>query len=57
MPGVTYSRNPNNITAIRIQCQACPWNASTACPNKKNIAVRPDVDYIIFTENTSILNQ
>ncbi|MAO45883.1 MAG: hypothetical protein CL823_01905 [Crocinitomicaceae bacterium] len=57
VPGVTYSRNPNNITAIRIQCQACPWNASTACPNNENIAVRTDVDYIIFTENTSILNQ
>ena len=29
MLGVTYSRNPNNITAIRIQCQACPWNVNS----------------------------
>lgn len=57
VPGVIYSANPNDISAIRIQCQACPHNASTACPNNEYIEVRTDVDYIIFTENTSILNQ
>lgn len=55
VPGVTYSRDPNDITAIRIQCQACPWNSSSACPNNQNIAVRTDVDFIIFTENNPVL--
>lgn len=47
---------PQNITAIRIQCQSCP-SASGNCPENANVDVRTDIDYLIFTENATILEQ
>ena len=54
---VVYDRDPNNITAIRIQCQCCPWNSSTACPENELIDARTDIDFVIFTEGTPLLDQ
>lgn len=54
---VTYDRNPRDITAIRIQCKACPYNAASTCPNNEFIDVRTDIDYIVFTENQGLLDQ
>ncbi len=55
-PGGNNIKEPKNITAIRIQCQSCP-SASANCPENVNIDVRTDIDYVIFTENTDLLNQ
>ena len=54
---VVYDRNPSDITAIRIQCQCCPWNSSIACPENEFIDARTDIDFVIFTENSSLLDQ
>ena len=54
--GGDNSRNPSDISAIRIQCQSCPY-ASANCPENINIDVRTDVDFVIFTENSRLLDQ
>ena len=54
--GGDNSRNPSDISAIRIQCQSCPY-ASANCPENVNIDVRTDVDFVIFTENSRLLDQ
>jgi hypothetical protein len=54
---VMYDRNPNNITAIRIQSQCCPWNSSTACPENETFDTRTDIDFVMFTEGVPLLDQ
>ena len=49
-------RQPNNITAIKLQCQSCP-GVSANCPENMSVDVRTDVDFLIFTEGTDVLNQ
>ena len=56
-PDVQYDRDPNNITGIRIQCQCCPWNSSTACPENESFDARTDIDFVMFTEGTPLLEQ
>tara|TARA_B100001287_G_scaffold190372_1_gene160805 strand:- start:680 stop:1393 length:714 start_codon:yes stop_codon:yes gene_type:complete len=46
-------KEPNNISAIRIQCQSCAV-ISGNCSGNSNIDVRTDVDYIVFTENRGL---
>jgi hypothetical protein len=50
-------RTPGDITAIRIACQACPFNASAACPENADRDVQTDVDFLIFTEFTDLFGQ
>ena len=50
-------RTPGDITAIRIACQACPFNASLACPENADNDVQTDVDFLIFTEFTDLFGQ
>ena len=54
--GVNNIRQPNQITAIKLQCQSCP-GVSANCPENMSVDVRTDVDFLIFTEGTDILNQ
>jgi hypothetical protein len=54
---VNYDRDPNNITAIRIQCQCCPWNSSVACPENESFEARTDIDFVVFTEGMPLLDQ
>lgn len=56
-PDVQYDRDPNNITGIRIQCQCCPWNSSTACPENESFDARTDIDFVMFTEGIPLLEQ
>ena len=49
-------KEPSKIKAIRIQCQACPFNSGN-CPDNGTIEVRTDIDHVVFTENGGILEQ
>ena len=54
--GVIFNKNPNNISGIRIACQACPSaGANVNCPENLDKIVRTDIDHIIFTENSALL--
>ena len=55
--GVIFNKNPNNITGIRIACQACPSaGLNPNCPENLDKIVRTDIDHIIFTENSALLD-
>ena len=57
-PDINFNMNPNNIRAIRISCQACPSSdGNPICPENFGKDVRTDIDHIIFTTNTSLLDQ
>jgi len=55
---INFNMNPNDIRAIRISCQACPSSAGNPiCPENFGKDVRADIDHIIFTTNSSLLDQ
>ena len=55
---INFNMNPNDIRAIRISCQACPSSAGNPiCPENFGKDVRTDIDHIIFTTNSSLLDQ
>ncbi len=55
---INFNMNPNDIRAIRISCQACPSSVGNPiCPDNFGKDVRADIDHIIFTTNTSLLDQ
>ncbi len=55
---INFNMNPNDIRAIRISCQACPSSAGNPiCPENFGKNVRADIDHIIFTTNSSLLDQ
>ena len=55
---INFNMNPNDISAIRISCQACPSSAGNPiCPENFNKDVLTDIDHIIFTANSSLLDQ
>ena len=55
---IDYSMNPSDISAIRISCQACPSSPGNPnCPENFGKYVRTDIDHIIFTANSSLLDQ
>ena len=55
---INFNMNPNDIRAIRISCQACPSSAGNpVCPENFGKDVRTDIDHIIFTANSSLLEQ
>ena len=57
-PDIVFDMNPNNIRAIRIACQACPSSSGNAiCPGNFGKDVRTDIDHIIFTANSALLDQ
>lgn len=49
-------RTPADITAIRLQCQSCP-SANANCPENADVDVRTDIDFVMFTENSPLLDQ
>jgi hypothetical protein len=54
---INFNMNPNDIRAIRISCQACPSSgAQENCPQNLGKDVRTDIDHIIFTVNSSLLD-
>ncbi len=54
---INYQMNPSDIRAIRIACQACPSSSGNAiCPENFGKDVRTDIDHIIFTSNTALLD-
>ena len=55
---INFNMNPNDIRAIRISCQACPSSeGNPICPENFGKDVRADIDHIIFTTNSSLLDQ
>ena len=55
---INFNMNPNDIRAIRITCQACPSSSGNpVCPENFGKDVRTDIDHIIFTKNSSLLEQ
>jgi hypothetical protein len=57
-PDIVFDMNPNNIRAIRIACQACPSSSGNPiCPENFGKDVRTDIDHIIFTANSALLDQ
>ena len=57
-PNINFNMNPSDIRAIRISCQACPSSSGNPiCPENFNKDVRTDIDHIIFTTNSSLLDQ
>ena len=55
---INVDMNPNNIRAIRISCQACPSSSGNpVSPENFGKDVRTDIDHIIFTSSSSLLNQ
>ena len=55
---INFNMNPSDISAIRISCQACPSSSGNPiCPENFGKEVRTDIDHIIFTANTSLLDQ
>jgi len=55
---INFNMNPADIRAIRITCQACPSSSGNpVCPENFGKDVRTDVDHIIFTANSSLLDQ
>ena len=56
--GINFNMNPNDISAIRISCQACPSSAGNPiCTENFGKDVRTDIDHIIFTANSRLLDQ
>ena len=54
---INYQMNPSDIRAIRIACQACPSSSGNAiCPENFGKDVRTDIDHIIFTSYTALLD-
>ena len=57
-PNINFNMNPSDIRAIRISCQACPSSSGNpVCPENFGKDVRTDIDHIIFTVNSSLLDQ
>ena len=57
-PNINFNMNPSDIRAIRISCQACPSSTGNpVCPENFGKDVRTDIDHIIFTVNSSLLDQ
>ena len=55
---INFDMNPSDISAIRISCQACPSSTGNpVCPENFGKYVRTDIDHIIFTINSSLLDQ
>ena len=55
---INFNMNPSDISAIRISCQACPSSSGNPiCPENFGKEVRTDIDHIIFTINSSLLDQ
>ena len=55
---INFNMNPSDIRAIRISCQACPSSTGNPiCPENFGKDVRTDIDHIIFTTNSSLLDQ
>jgi len=55
---INFNMNPSDIRAIRIACQACPSSTGNpVCPENFGKDVRTDIDHIIFTANSSLLDQ
>jgi hypothetical protein len=55
---INFNMNPSDISAIRISCQACPSSpGNPICPENFGKDVRTDIDHIIFTANSSLLDQ
>ena len=55
---INFNMNPSDISAIRISCQACPSSTGNPnCPENFGKDVRTDIDHIIFTANSSLLDQ
>ena len=55
---INFNMNPSDIRAIRISCQACPSSSGNpVCPENFGKDVRTDIDHIIFTANSSLLDQ
>ena len=55
---INFNMNPSDISAIRISCQACPSSSGNPiCPENFGKEVRTDIDHIIFTANSSLLDQ
>tara|TARA_Y100001954_G_scaffold239061_1_gene310688 strand:- start:1223 stop:2272 length:1050 start_codon:yes stop_codon:yes gene_type:complete len=55
---INFNMNPNDIKGIRISCQACPSSdGNPICPENFGKDVRTDIDHIIFTSNSSLLDQ
>ena len=55
---INFNMNPSDIRAIRISCQACPSSSGNpVCPENFGKDVRTDIDHIIFTVNSSLLDQ
>ena len=55
---INFNMNPSDISAIRISCQACPSSpGNPICPENFDKDVRTDIDHIIFTANSSLLDQ
>jgi hypothetical protein len=55
---INFNMDPSDISAIRIACQACPSSSGNPiCPENFGKDVRTDIDHIIFTANSSILDQ
>jgi hypothetical protein len=54
---INFNMNPSDISAIRIACQACPSSpGNPICPENFGKDVRTDIDHIIFTVNSSLLD-
>ena len=57
-PDINFNMNPSDISAIRISCQACPSSiGNPICTENFGKDVRTDIDHIIFTANSSLLDQ
>ena len=57
-PNINFNMNPSDIRAIRISCQACPSSSGNpVCPENFGKDVAKDIDHIIFTVNSSLLDQ
>ena len=55
---INFNMNPSDISAIRISCQACPSSTGNPnCPENFGKDVRTDIDHIVFTANSSLLDQ
>jgi hypothetical protein len=55
---INFDKNPKDISAIRISCLACPSSTSNPiCPENFDKVVRTDIDHIIFTSGSSLLDQ
>ena len=55
---INFNMNPSDISAIRISCQACPSSSGNpVCTENFGKDVRTDIDHIILTSNSSLLDQ